>query len=241
MSGHAEPHTGPVSWPSRELRLRTLSALVLGPLALLAVWAGGLVFVALIALSAVLLAAEWLGLTAQVMSVPGRLGMLAAGVPYLGCAAVALVWLRGRPDVGLRDTLFLIAAVWGSDIGAFAIGRLVGGPRMAPAISPGKTWSGAVGGLVAAAIAGVVVVWWSGDVVEAGVVIAALALAVAAQCGDLLESAIKRALGVKDSGGLIPGHGGVLDRLDGMLIAAPVAAVLAMAAGQGQVVWGVWR
>lgn len=237
MSGHADI----MSWPSRELRLRTISALVLGPLALLAVWAGGLVFVALIALCTVLLAAEWLGLTAQVMSVPGRVAMLAAGLPYLGCAAVALVWLRGQPDVGLRDTLFLIAVVWGSDIGAFAVGRLVGGPRMAPAISPGKTWSGAVGGLVAAIAVGLVIAAWSGDIVGAGAAVVALALAIAAQCGDLLESAIKRALGVKDSGGLIPGHGGVLDRLDGMLIAAPLAAVLAMAAGQNQVVWSLWR
>jgi phosphatidate cytidylyltransferase len=162
---------------------------------------------------------------------------LAAGVPYLGVAAVALVWLRDDPVAGRWNVLFVTLVVWASDIGAYVVGRLVGGWRLAPVISPGKTWSGAVGGLLAAAAVG-----WVAWLREPGTS-AAHALAVAcllgliSQLGDLLESFIKRRFGVKNSGSLIPGHGGLLDRLDGMLAAGPAAALLASDAGRGTLLW----
>ncbi len=118
--------------------------------------------------------------------------------------------------------LFLAAIVWGGDIGAYLVGRLVGGPRLAPRISPGKTWSGALGGTLVAVLAGLAV--RPGHALLAGLV--ALLLSVAAQAGDLLESGLKRRFGVKDSGRLIPGHGGLLDRLDGVLTSAPLLAAL---------------
>jgi phosphatidate cytidylyltransferase len=110
------------------------------------------------------------------------------------------------------------------------VGRLVGGPKLAPAVSPGKTWSGACGGLVAAALVGVAAAKLAGGAPRAALISAA-ALGVVAQAGDLLESALKRHFGVKDSGHLIPGHGGLLDRLDAVLLAAPAAALLSAIRG----------
>ncbi len=166
----------------------------------------------------------------------GRRAM-AAGVLYVGVAGVALIWLRGDNAAGRANVLFLVVVVWASDIGAYAAGRLLGGRKLAPAISPGKTWSGAVGGLLAAMLVGEV----AGRLLAAGpggqaAMVAGL-LGVSAQAGDLLESAVKRHFGVKDSGQLIPGHGGLLDRLDGLLTAAPAAAVLALLLGRGVTLW----
>ena len=164
--------------------------------------------------------------------------LLPWGVLYTGLGSVALLSLRVDAVVGLTDTLFLLLVVWGSDIGAYMIGRLVGGPKLAPSISPGKTRSGAVGGLIGAVAAGVAVAMFTRHL-DAPMRVAAVAavLGVVAQAGDLLESLLKRHCGVKDSGNLIPGHGGLLDRLDALLIAAPVAALLALCAGRGVVLW----
>jgi phosphatidate cytidylyltransferase len=163
---------------------------------------------------------------------------LAFGLPYLGLAAVALPWLRADPEVGLRNTLFVLAIVWASDIGAYMVGRLVGGPKLAPKISPGKTWSGAIGGLISAVLGGTAVAACVSPEISAFHVIApGIVLGVISQAGDLLESALKRHFGVKDSGRIIPGHGGLLDRLDALLAVAPAAALLALTVGRGVVLW----
>jgi phosphatidate cytidylyltransferase len=160
----------------------------------------------------------------------------AAGVIYLGLPAIALVWLRNESPAGLGNVLFVLMVVWASDIGAYLAGRLIGGPRLAPRISPGKTWSGAIGGLLAALVAGIATGAWLGATpLAAGAV--AVPLALVSQAGDLLESAIKRWVGVKDSSRLIPGHGGLLDRLDGVLAAAPLAALIVLCLGQGEYLW----
>jgi phosphatidate cytidylyltransferase len=163
---------------------------------------------------------------------------LSFGFPYLGLAAVALPWLRADPVAGLANTLFVLAIVWGSDVGAYLIGRLIGGPKLAPAISPGKTWSGATGGLVSAAVAGLAVAaCLSVGYSPLHVMVVAAGLGIVSQAGDLLESALKRRFGVKDSGHIIPGHGGLLDRLDALLVVAPAAALLAFSVGRGVVLW----
>jgi phosphatidate cytidylyltransferase len=168
----------------------------------------------------------------------GRSGILAVGVPYVGIAAVALLWLRDDPVAGRADILFLVLTVWAGDIGAYLVGRWIGGPKLAPRISPGKTWSGAAGGLIGGCLCGLVVAHlFSAPATEWRVIGVAALLGVVAQGGDLLESRIKRRFGVKDSGRTIPGHGGLLDRLDGLLTAAPVAALLALAVGRGVVLW----
>ena len=156
---------------------------------------------------------------------------LAFGVPYLGLAAVALVWLRQPPMSGGANVIVLLLIVWASDIGAYMTGRAIGGPLLAPSISPGKTWSGAIGGLAAAGSTGLAasLVLGSGPISwrPAGF---ALLIGVISQIGDLFESRLKRHFGVKDSGTTIPGHGGLLDRLDAVLTAAPTAALLALIA-----------
>ncbi len=151
----------------------------------------------------------------------------------------SLLWLRGRPE-GLYETFFVIFAVIASDSCAYATGRLIGGPKLAPSISPGKTISGSLGGIVGAVILGGLVGYWSGHGWSVSACLTGGIIAVAAQAGDLMESAFKRRLGVKDSGRLIPGHGGLLDRLDALLLAAPVAAILALLAGEGPF-WQLFR
>ena len=145
-----------------------------------------------------------------------------AGFIYAGCALLALVTLResGSSASGLVAVLFLFAAVWATDIGAYFAGRHFGGPKIATAISPNKTWSGAIGGLVSAALAAIVVISIAdaGSPAVAGLL--AVILSVVSQIGDFFESWLKRRAGVKDSSHIIPGHGGVMDRVDGLVFAA---------------------
>jgi phosphatidate cytidylyltransferase len=159
------------------------------------------------------------------------------GAAYLALPALALIWLRGLPQFGLQIVVWLLAVVWTTDILAYLVGRKVGGPRLAPSISPGKTWSGLCGGVLAAALAGAMTAWAIGS--ERLLQAAGLGglLAVVSQIGDLIESTLKRRAGVKDSGTLIPGHGGVLDRLDGLILAAPVLALLGLVFGPRILPW----
>jgi phosphatidate cytidylyltransferase len=149
----------------------------------------------------------------------------AGGVIYAGIVLLSPVLLRNDPQFGLQALLFLFAVVWATDIFAYLIGRKVGGPLLWPRVSPNKTWSGAFGGLVGGVAAGIAVAYASGGTRAAIAGVLALVLSTVAQGGDLFESAIKRRFGVKDTSHLIPGHGGVMDRLDGFLVAA-LAAVL---------------
>ena len=264
MQGPDSPPARAVAPQWADLRVRALSALVLLPVGIGSLWAGGWWWTGLVGLAAIGLAAEWAALCggradslgvftllAVGLAAAGQAGaalvLLAAatitlwwrdrrlwpalGVPYVGLASVALVWLRADPASGRRDVLVLLLVVWATDIAAYVAGRLIGGPKLAPSISPGKTWSGAAGGLLGALLVG-----WIAAPGAAGPALAAL-LSVVAQAGDLMESGIKRRFGVKDSGRLIPGHGGLLDRLDGVLTAAPLAALLAFAAGRGVGLW----
>jgi phosphatidate cytidylyltransferase len=149
----------------------------------------------------------------------------AGGVIYAGVVLLAPTLLRNDPQFGLQALFFLFATVWATDIFAYLVGRAVGGPLLWPPVSPNKTWSGAVGGLVGGVAAGIAVAYASGGTRAAIAGVLAVVLSIVAQGGDLFESAIKRRFGVKDTSHLIPGHGGVMDRLDGFLVAA-FAAVL---------------
>ncbi len=236
-AGSGRVLVSPAPWS--DLRLRLLSALVMVPLALAAIWFGGALFAGLIVGASVGLGIEWAGLCRGGTSCRRRVTM---GVAWIALAAAAALWLRSDPLVGRTNVGFLVVAVWASDIGAYLVGRAIGGPRLAPAISPGKTWSGAVGGLAGAAVMGLVVALIHG--VRHGVapelsraMVVAAGLSVLGQAGDLAESWAKRRLGVKDSGWLIPGHGGLLDRLDAALAVLPAAALLAWWHGPGVVLW----
>jgi phosphatidate cytidylyltransferase len=164
--------------------------------------------------------------------------MLAGGgVLWISLPCIALLWLAADPAVGRPTVLWILGLVWATDIGAYAVGRALGGPRLAPRFSPNKTWAGLAGGVVCAAAAGAVTALLLGNSAMAAVVLLSGALAVVAQAGDLVESVAKRRFGVKDSSGLIPGHGGLLDRLDGMLAVVPAVALLSILGGSGVLTW----
>ena len=149
---------------------------------------------------------------------------------HLVCAALALFFLRQTPEIG-RDLVFILfGAVWLSDIGGYVAGSLFGGAKLAPRISPNKTWAGFVGA-IGFTVVGALVLSHLTEAGGAGNLILAAALSLATQAGDLFESWIKRLFEVKDSGNLIPGHGGVLDRVDGLLLAAPVLALFVLISG----------
>lgn len=152
-----------------------------------------------------------------------RLPGLARGIFYVGVPIMALLLIR-RQEEGVMFTLWALALVWACDIGAYAAGRFIGGPKLAPAISPNKTWAGLAGGVAAASLFATAMHVHYG--LPLRLTLATPVLAVLAQAGDLYESWLKRQAGVKDSGTLLPGHGGVLDRLDGLVPVAPVAALL---------------
>jgi phosphatidate cytidylyltransferase len=155
----------------------------------------------------------------------------AAGVAYAAIVVLAPVVLRRDRDFGLVAILFLFAVVWSTDILGYFVGRAIGGPRLAPPVSPNKTWSGACGGALGAVVAGVAVVAAAGGVALMPAAAVALGLSVASQGGDLFESALKRRFGVKDAGHVIPGHGGLMDRLDGFIAASGVAALVGIMRG----------
>ena len=148
----------------------------------------------------------------------------ALGVLYCGIPAVALMWLRAQ-EQGFGLLVWTLAIVWATDIGAYFAGRTIGGPKLAPSISPSKTWAGLIGGMTASAlIAGALTSLFPLPFDFALSALLGALLAVAAQVGDFYESHLKRKAGVKDSGHLLPGHGGVMDRLDGLV---PVAILVA--------------
>ena len=157
-------------------------------------------------------------------------GWLAAGVLWIGLPCVLLLWLARPEGSGRATLLWVFAIVWATDIGAYAFGRLIGGRRLAPRWSPGKTWAGLVGGVVCAGLAGWAAAGLLG-VPALPLVLPSAGLAIIGQFGDLAESVAKRRFGVKDSSGLIPGHGGLLDRLDGLLAVIPAVALLTLIGG----------
>lgn len=263
------------------LRLRIISALVIAPPALAAVWFGWpwlpvLIVVAagamgwewarlcgvgwaslpgaaviLTAVAAVLAMSAGAGGTAAAIAIVGSVVVLAAayharpsavaawaaaGTLWITAPCIAFLWLDADPAHGRATLLWLLAVVWASDIAAYAVGRTVGGPKLAPRLSPNKTWSGAIGGLAGAALAGLAASSLGGGDWRL-VVPVSLMLGIAAQVGDLLESLAKRHFGAKDSSGLIPGHGGVLDRLDSALTAAAMQALITLVSGASPLAW----
>jgi phosphatidate cytidylyltransferase len=205
-----------------------------------------------IALSAAALAVgqHWLALGAIVIGAAcacaallGRQLWTAVGVVYAACVVIPAVVLRADPGYGFVAIMVLFAVVWGTDIAAYFGGRLLGGPKLWPRVTPKKTWSGALVGAGVATLAGVGVAWTANLKSLAAVAAIGLVLSVASQAGDLFESGIKRRFGAKDASTLIPGHGGLMDRLDGFVAAALAAAVVGASRGgieapaRGLLIW----
>ena len=159
------------------------------------------------------------------------------GVVYVGVPTIAILILRTDSNFGLAGLLILLSVVWLTDIGAYAFGRLIGGPRLAPSISPGKTWAGAIGGLFLAVVGVLLLTRLMATQPPFGAIALALFLSTTTQCGDLFESWVKRRFDKKDSGTIMPGHGGILDRIDGLLFAAPVMTAIVIAKGGTVPLW----
>jgi phosphatidate cytidylyltransferase len=185
-----------------------------------------------------------LGMVALPVVAPtDRRSWVAAGVPYAGAMALTPLFLRSDAEFGFVAILFLFAVVWTTDIFAYFVGRAAGGPRLMPHVSPNKTWSGALGGAAAAAAVAVALAAAAGLSGLLAIAMLAIVLSVFAQAGDLFESFLKRRFGAKDSSHLIPGHGGLMDRLDGFVTASVAAALIGLARGgfeapgRGLLVW----
>jgi phosphatidate cytidylyltransferase len=168
---------------------------------------------------------------------------IAAGIPYAGLLGIAPILLRTDTQYGFLAIAFLFAVVWTTDIFAYFAGRLLGGPKLAPWISPKKTWSGALGGVAATIGTAAAIASLAGIEGKIAIVLVGIVLSLVSQAGDLFESALKRRFGVKDSSHLIPGHGGLMDRLDGFVAAAVLALAIGLFRGgleapaRGLLVW----
>ncbi|MEK4033740.1 CDP-archaeol synthase [Methylocystis sp. IM3] len=175
-----------------------------------------------------------LAFVAALLAGPERRLWAAAGVFYAGAPIFSVCWLRQSPDHGLLAIAFLFAIVWGTDVFAYFGGRLIGGPKLWPRVSAGKTWSGTITGVVSGAALGLATAWFGGGPALAGgkTFLVALLAAAVSQMGDLAESSVKRRFGVKDSSRIIPGHGGVMDRLDGFIFASILAAAISVVGGK---------
>ena len=163
------------------------------------------------------------------------------GIAYSVLPASAMVWLRADPELGAIALLYLLVVAWTTDSASYAGGRLIGGPKLAPKISPQKTWSGLIVGTLAPAAVGFAFALFLKDTSAWRLALVSVVIAAGCQIGDLGESAVKRRFGAKDMSNLIPGHGGLLDRIDGLLIAAIAAALIAMRdpgnPGRGLLIW----
>ena len=199
--------------------LRIITGLVLAVGAVFLTWWGGTLFAVFVAAAATAMFYEWSRL------VRGRgLAWQLAGFAYCLLPALALLWTRERAPHGFEQVLWMFVITWGTDIFAYYSGRAIGGPKLAPAISPNKTIAGFVGGVVGASLAGAAWVMLA-DLPRLYILLGPV-FAAASQGGDLFESWLKRRAGVKDSGNWLPGHGGILDRVDGFV---PVAVLTGLA------------
>jgi phosphatidate cytidylyltransferase len=240
-SDPAEPasRSRPAGPVTSDLPLRAISGVGMAGAALAVTWYGGVVFALFWTAAAGVVFWEWRNL---VSSAAQPAVWLAAGVVYAVAVAAAPIVLRADGEVGLLAVVFLFAVVWTTDMAAYFGGRFIGGAKLWPAVSPNKTWSGAIAGMlgaigaaIAVAICGAISLW---PAAALGAI-----FSIASQAGDLFESHLKRRFGVKDSSHVIPGHGGVMDRLDGFIAAASVAALVGLARGglahpgRGMLIW----
>lgn len=182
------------------------------------------------------------GAILAVLAGQGRRLWAAGGALYAGSLVVSAILLRQSPQFGALSIAWLFAVVWGTDVAAYFGGRIIGGPKLWPRVSPGKTWSGTLVGVFSGALLGLIVATWggTGGAASRPLFAAGLFAAALAQAGDLFESAIKRRFAVKDSSRLIPGHGGVMDRVDGFIFASAFAALLGGVRGQSSVAAGLF-
>ncbi len=232
----SDPGDAGAAASANNLVLRVVSAVVLAPVAIYAAYLGGWPFTGFWATAAAAVLWEWISLVTG-------LGWIIAGIGYAVIMLLAPLLLRADNTYGFLALILLFAIVWTTDILGYFVGRAFGGPKLLPAISPKKTWSGAIAGTLGAMGVAALVANYFGAFNMTAIAIVALLLSIMAQVGDLFESWVKRRFGAKDASQLIPGHGGVMDRLDGFWAAALVACALGLLRGgfdgaaRGLLVW----
>lgn len=214
------------------LGLRLLSACVLIPPVVGAIYFGFPYFDLLVGLGALLLIREWYSLCGL------RPAWWIFGIAYIALPCASLLYLRSDPELGFATVMWVFVLVWAADSGAYASGRTFGGPKLAPKISPNKTWSGLLGGVGSAGLVGYVMTLVLDLESVIPLVVLSCCLGLLSQMGDLLESWVKRRFDKKDAGALIPGHGGLFDRVDGLLAAAAGAAAIRLAKNGSILIWG---
>ncbi len=214
--------------------VRLLSILFLAPIAIGAIWMGGWSFSILVAVGGLLAVWEWCQMCSVKQNGGRFLVCLIVGTAYITIPCALLVWMRNDPESGRIFVFWFFCVIWATDIGAYLFGKTIGGPKLAPRISPNKTWAGLIGGIVSAMLVSWALIIWHGDQTALlEVILFGAILAITGQIGDLIESWAKRYFEVKDSGAIIPGHGGILDRVDAILLAAPVATGIRVIFGIG--------
>jgi phosphatidate cytidylyltransferase len=206
--------------------IRSLSAIVMVALVLGAIRLGSPYFEALISIIGFVAIVEWYKLILFNRLKILNLFLMVLGILYIVVPSLILIWLRNNGPEGVYFVLWFLIVIWSTDVGAYFFGKSIGGVKLAPKISPNKTWAGFFGGLGSAVVATLIFgfifhPFWDGYLLFW----ACVGLSIIGQVGDLFESWCKRRLGVKDSGKIIPGHGGVLDRVDSILLSAPVAGL----------------
>ncbi len=209
-----------------EILRRVISALVLAPMTILVVYLGGIYFQACMIFLCVIMSLEWARIiqSGTTLTKLDRILWNTFGFVYVVTPCACLLYLRGLSN-GFEIVLWLLLCVWATDIGAYFVGTTFKGPKIAPQISPKKTWSGLLGGSICAGIIGYF--FYSGnEFYHIDFFKMSFAIAIISQVGDFLESAIKRHFSLKDSGNLIPGHGGILDRVDGLVTSSVFVAML---------------
>lgn len=214
---------------ANDLFLRVVSAAVLIPPVIGAIYMGTPYFEILIGLGGIILCWEWYTLCGL------RIMWLITGAFYIGIPSFALVYLRNEQAMGFETVLWIFILVWAADTFAYATGRLCGGPKLAPSISPNKTWSGLLGGIFGAGTTGLITALVLGHNSVIPLLLISATLGALSQGGDLVESWIKRRFDKKDAGSIIPGHGGLFDRVDGLLVAAFATALLGIFTSKGSV------
>lgn len=206
---------------STQLKKRVLSALIMLPFALGIIYAGGFLFDALLVVIATLMAFEWIKMAEK--HPKERFWQLVGGF-YICIPIISLIYIRNS-EYGLAHILYLMGIIWLTDTSAYFVGSYFGGPKIAPSISPKKSYSGMIGGFTGASIFGMLFLHFIPTTINSHFSITLL-ICFLGQAGDLVESALKRHFGVKDSGNLIPGHGGVLDRVDSLVFSSPILALI---------------
>ncbi len=201
--------------------LRSITAIIVAPVILFNVHLGGYIYKALILMMAVLMAFEWQQITyEQNATLQKKILWKIIGIIYILMPALSLIWLREQPK-GSQILFWLLANIWATDIAAYIFGNLIGGWKICPAISPHKSWSGFIAGACSALMVGYVTTKLMHSNKPQYIMILSVVLSIYGQIGDLIESWVKRYFHVKDSGKIIPGHGGILDRVDSLVPVAP--------------------